>query len=388
VVLCGVFPALPALPALLKIPQPVHKPPPGALFDPGHLPHPLVKPPSGAAHGPREPAFFKIATGTTAGTYFPIGEALAAIISHPIGSVRCEETPRCGPEGMLAVAQTSDGSMRNVAAVEDGRVASALAQADLVDAAYRGRPPFRAGKEMTNLRVIASLYPEAVHLIVRKGSVIKDDAELRGKRVAVGLPGSGTQPTALTVMQAVGLSRRSVKLREVGIYDAADLLRSNDIDAFFFVGGAPVALIHDLYARGEISLISLIGPAFDALRARQPLFQKLIIPALTYASPEDVQTLSVNALWIVSATISDKRVYEITKALWSAGNRKVLENSHELGRHITLESALDGVPIPLHPGAERYYREVGLFDAPTLANGEDKDLLQNPPNGRPVKAGE
>lgn len=382
VTLCGVLLWLPAAATLGKIPHPLPKPPPDVLSDWSHAPRPLAKPSADVLAVPREPTFFKIATGTTAGTYFPIGEALAAMISHPSGSGRCINAAQCGPEGMLAVAQTSDGSIRNVTAVDDGRVASALAQADLVDAAYRGRAPFTPGKALTHLRVIASLYPEAVHLVVAKGSAIRDAADLQGKAVSVGLTGSGTQPTAMTVLKAVGLNRRTVEILELGVFDAADMLRADGLDAFFFVGGAPLALINDLSSRGEVGLVPLSGPAFDALRTRQPLFGQITIPAQIYSRPEDVQTLSVNALWIVSADISEERIYQITRALWHESNREVLLNSHEQAGYITLESALTGLPIPLHPGAERYYREAGLFDVSEPlqegeAEGEAEEIVQN-----------
>ncbi len=352
----------------------------GAAADP-LLPRPLPKP-NFLTPPAREPVFFKIATGTTAGTYLSIGEALAAIISHPQGAGRCETPDMCGPEGMLAVAQASDGSIRNVTAVQAGLVSSALAQANLVDAGYHGRAPFARTGPMHDLRVIANLYPEAVHLVTRRDSSIQSLADLKGKRVSVGRTGSGTQPTALNLLRAVHLNRNNVTILEMNAYDASDLLMANALDALFFVGGTPVPLITNLVSQIPIRLVPLTGEEIDSFRDRNTFLRDEVIPDSTYDSVGEVRTLSVGALWIVNAHVSEQRVYEITRALWNPRNRDILTSGHAQGKRITLQSALDGLTIPLHPGAERYYREVGLLTAQPEA-GPANTFTGTPPGGAP-----
>src|SRR5581483_11352522 len=187
--------------------------------------------------------YFQISTGTTSGTYFPVGELLAGIISHPPGNSRCAQPGVCGPEGLIASTRTSDGAVANVFAVNSGAVDSGLAQADVVADAIAGKAQFARTGAQKHLRVIASLFPEDVHLIAAANSKISRVGDLRGKRVSLGARDSGTLLTAREVLAAFRLSERSLKPG----YETADLgaqkLEEGKIDAMFFIGGAPVPLI-------------------------------------------------------------------------------------------------------------------------------------------------
>ncbi len=311
---------------------------------------------------PPEPSFFKIATGSTGGTYFPIGEALAAIISHPAGSERCEQEYLCGPPGMQAVTQFSNGSVRNIRAVNAGEVASGLAQADLVGAAYMGQGIFAQEGAHDDLRAIANLYQESVHLIVTSQSDITSVSDLNGKSLSIDREGSGTYANARIILEAFNVSLNALELVELDPLEATDLISSGDLDAFFFVGGAPVAIVTELIANGAARLIPIDGLGMEAARNNLIGFEQTMLPASTYGTPNDVPTLGVGALWIVNKNVSEDRIYQITRALWQAENRSLLLENHIMGEQITLARAKSGLPVPLHSGAARYYDERTLMD--------------------------
>src|ERR1700743_285654 len=208
---------------------------------------------------------FAIATGPSSGTYFPVGETIAGLVSHPPGVDRCDRASVCGPEGLIATAQTSPGSYANVLAVNTGRVDSALAQSDVIAQAVQGTGVFR-GKKQTHIRVIAALFPEQIHLVARAKSRINSIALLRGKRVSIGAPGSGTVVTARMVLDAYGMKRARISMDSADT--AAQKLEAGKIDAFFFVGGSPVPLVRALIASGNAVLVPIDGPVRDKLIAQ------------------------------------------------------------------------------------------------------------------------
>ena len=308
-------------------------------------------------------SYFHIGTGSTAGTYFVIGGALARLISQPPGANNCQEGGHCGVPGLISVAQATDGSLANIEAVADGRIESALAQGDLVYRAYRGEGPFRRSGPHRNLRVIAHLYSESIHIVVRRSADIRSLRDLRGKRVSLDRRDSGTYADAVIVLKAFGLRETNFIARYLEQNRAVDAMLAEKLDAFFFVGGYPASGIADLATRGLIDLLPITGTRAAQAMARYPFFLKDEIPAGTYPGIDRVETLSVGAQWIVSADVDEARVYAITQALWNPANRRILDEAHPVGHGIRMERALDGVAIPLHPGAERFYREVHLVES-------------------------
>ena len=301
---------------------------------------------------------FQIATGPTDGTYFPVGQLIAGVVSHPPGVDRCQIPDVCGPEGLIISARTSDGSVANVLAVNAGRVDSGLAQADIVDDAVKGSGPFRHSGRQTHVRVLAGLFDEDVHLVVAAHSKIAKVADLRGKRVSIGGEQSGTLEMARSVLAAYGLSERTIKAR----HDPADMsaaLLGSKVDAFFFVGGAPVPLIDDLIARGQARLVPIDGKGRDRLIKAVRALSSDIIPANTYRGVPALQTVRVRALWIVRDSASVPLVYGIAKSLFHASNRAQLDAAMPATRAIRIDDAATVLPAPLHPGSERYLRELG-----------------------------
>jgi len=302
---------------------------------------------------------FVIATGPTGGTYFPIGQAMAGIISHPHGVDRCDAAGVCGPDGLIASVQTSAGSVENVTDVDSGRVDSGLAQADVVREAVKGEGPFAKTGALKNLAVIAALFPEDVHVVASKKSGIATIAQLRGKRVSLGDEESGTAVTARAVLHAWRISEWRIKASNMDSATAADALDKGKIDAFFFVGGAPVGLVADLIARGRAVLVPVDGAGRTRLLKEDTALSADVIPANTYAGAPATQTVSTRALWIVNDSAPKAIVYGVARALFNPANRMKLDQSHPSAKFIRLDTAASNPPAPLHPGAARFYREAG-----------------------------
>jgi TRAP transporter TAXI family solute receptor len=309
----------------------------------------------------QEMRFFRIGTGGVAGTYYPIAGLIADIISNPPGARPCEKGGSCGVPGLVAIAQSSNGAVANVDAIASGALESGFAQSDVAYWAYTGTGIYEGQGKVENLRAIANLYPESVHIVARAGSGIKSVRELKGKRVSLDEPGSGTLVDARIILEAFGLSEKDLTPSYVKPNQAGAMMGEGQLDAFVIVAGYPTASVSELCASAGCELVPIQGPEVDALLERYPFFAKDRIPAHTYPGVGQTETLSVGAQWLVGAEVDEDLVYGITKALWHENARKLLDDGHIKGRAITLETALDGIAIPLHPGAARYYREVGLI---------------------------
>jgi hypothetical protein len=292
---------------------------------------------------------------------------IATIISNPKGSVRCEVAAACGPEGLVAVALASGGSVDNAEQIGQGTADSGLVQANIASNAYHGAGAFK-GKAQKDLRVIARLYPEAVHLAASKKSGIKSIRDLRGKRVSLDARSAGTAPIAAEILAAEKVDRKSMKIIEASPERSAKMLKEGTLDAFFFVGGAPVDAIADLAEDGLVILVPIKGRAMERLTKAEPFFQPMTIAKGTYPGIVDIETLAVGALWVVNASADETLVYRLTSALFEPTNRPFLERGHPQGRAITRAGAIEGIDIPLHPGAERYYREKGVLPAAPVGN--------------------
>jgi len=303
--------------------------------------------------------FFRIGTGSTAGTYFPVGGIIASAISSPPGSRDCERGGSCGVPGLVAVAQSTRGSVDNVRQIEDGVLESGFSQSDVAYWAYRGEELFLDGGPLKSLRAIANLYPETIHLVARSDAGIKSLADLKGKKISLDRPGSGTRVDALLVLGAAGIEPTDLEVFSLASGAAVEALSEGDIDGFFFVAGTPATAVLELAEAALIDLVPIAGPGIDQLLADRPFFARQILPLRTYPGIGTVETLSVGAQMVVSDRVPEETVYAITRSLWHPSTRLLLDRGHPKGKQIVIEQALDGLGIPLHPGAERYYREVG-----------------------------
>ncbi|HZP99559.1 MAG TPA: TAXI family TRAP transporter solute-binding subunit [Reyranella sp.] len=316
-----------------------------------------------AAPGARaqEITFFRILTGGTVGTYFPIGGVIANAISNPPGSRPCNEGGSCGVPGLVATSVASNGSVANAAAIGAGSAQSGFVQSDVAYWAYTGTGIYQGRPKIDTLRAICNLYSESIHLVVRTGTGIKSVADLRGKRVSLDEPGSGTLVDARLILSAFGLEEKDLKAEYLPAQRVADSLKDGKIDAFFSVAGWPQSAVAELAATVGIELIPIQGAGAEKLIKQYNFFSVDEIPDGAYKGVAGVKTVGVHALWVTSSKQSDELIYKITAALWNSSTRKLLDSGHAKGRDIRLETALQGVGIPLHPGAEKFYREQGLI---------------------------
>jgi len=312
---------------------------------------------------------FEIATGPVAGTYFPMGELIARVVSHPPGLARCEKSAQCGPPGVIVSAKTSDGAVANVLAVNDGSVASGLAQGNVVADAVAGRGAFRKDGRQTHIRVMADLFPESMQLLVSARSPIKSVADLKGKRVSLGNANSGSDVIASEILAAYEVHPRKIVRETYEI--SGGLLREGKIDAFFFLGGAPNVLIADMVGRGQAKLVPIDGPGRNRLIAKVKGLSADLIPTGAYRGTKRVETISCHTLWIVKDTAPPDAVYDLVRALYHPGNRPMLEQGPSPAQEIKLGETASLLSVPLHPGAAQFYREVGQLP-PTPPNPQKK----------------
>ncbi|WP_172331679.1 TAXI family TRAP transporter solute-binding subunit [Mangrovicoccus sp. HB161399] len=313
----------------------------------------------------QSPTFFRIGTGSAGGTYFPIGGMIANAISAPPGSRPCDEGGQCGVPGLIAIAQSTTASVYNCQAVESGELEAGMASTDVVRAMYMGEGKFE-GKPHPKLRIVAKLYPEDLHLVLPKGSDIKTMADLEGKRVGIAEAGSGTQVAVLHMLEQWGITRDNIEEAELNNSQSAERLADGQLDAYFYVAGWPVAAMVQLASTKGMDLVSFSDGDMDKIAEVEPAYMPSLIPAGAYEGVDyDVNTPAVTALLVVSEDLDEELVYGITKALWNDNSRKLFDSGHAKGKQITLETAisgLDGLGVPMHPGAEKFYKEAGMME--------------------------
>lgn len=296
----------------------------------------------------QERVFFGIATGGTGGTYYPLGGMLAQVISN---------NSDLGDKKISATAETGNASVANATLLGRGAIESAFVAADVLDAAYNGKNQFD-GKAIKNLRALGALYPETVQLVSQPG--IKSFSDLKGKSISSGSPGSGQWQLLGDLLAAYGMERDDVKEDYSSFSQSAEKIKDGNLNASLITAGSPTSSIVELSNSHAVNIIPLTGAPIDKLRESQPYYAKTILPAGTYKGiDKDVETIAVRAIWGTHAGLSDDVAYAVTKALYE--NTDTLAKVHVKGKEITLQTALESISIPLHPGAERYYREKGLI---------------------------
>lgn len=312
----------------------------------------------------QSPTFFRIGTGGAGGTYFPIGGTIANGISAPPGSRPCDEGGQCGVPGMIAIAQSTTASVFNNAAVQNGELEAGMAAADVTRSMYLGEGKFD-GKPHEKLRIVANLYPEDLHLVMPKGASIDSLADLAGKRVGIAQAGSGTQVAVLQMLEAWGVTRDNMDEAELNNSQSAERLADGQLDAYFYAAGWPVAAMVQLSSTKGMSLHSFSDDDLTKINGIIPAYIPSEIPGGVYEGVDETsKTPAVSALLVVSSDLDEELVYGITKALWNDNTRKLLDNGHAKGKQITAETALDGIAalgVPLHGGAEKFYKEAGLL---------------------------
>ena len=286
-----------------------------------------------------------LATGGTAGTYYPFGGAMAKIWNSKI-------------KDMNVTAQTSGASGENIRLINKKEVELALVQSDTLDQAWNGKEAFK--EPLKGMSVIATLYPEIVQVVVRADSPIKTFADLKGMKVGVGAPGSGTEINFRQLMDIYGLKKEDVNGQYLSYSESAEAFKDKHIDAFIATAGIPNAAIMDVSTQNDIRILPIPADVSAKILKKYPFFAAVTIPANTYKGvTQDVPTVAVNAVLIVGNQLKPEMVYQLTKALFE--NQAELASAHAKGKEVSLKYAVQGVSVPFHPGAVKYYKEKGLM---------------------------
>ncbi|WP_321495418.1 TAXI family TRAP transporter solute-binding subunit [uncultured Desulfobacter sp.] len=304
-----------------------------------------------SAAGAGDRIFFGIATGGTGGTYYPLGGVLAQIISDKVV---------VDGNKLFATAETGNASVANAMLLSRNGIESAFVAADILDAAYKGTKQFD-GKSLKNLRALGALYPETVQVVVRATAGVKTIFDLKGKSISSGSPGSGQWQLLGDLLGAYGMDRKTdIKEDYSSFAQSVEKIRDGDLDASLITAGTPTASVLELANHHNIMILPLSGAPIKALQAVQPYYSSIILPARTYTGQtEDVETIAVRAIWATHDKLDNTLAYNVVKALYE--NTDALSRWHVKGKEISLAKALESVSIPLHPGAEKYYREKGLI---------------------------
>ena len=288
--------------------------------------------------------FISIATGGTGGTYYPLGGGIAEIISRNV------------PEFQVT-SETGNASAANINLIGTHQIEMAFAQNDIAFWAAKGMSPFK--EKYDNIRVVASLYPEHVHCVTLKGSGVSDIMDIKGKRVSVGAPGSGVLGDVTALLKVAGIKFADMQTDFLDFNNTTQRFKDGQLDVGFVVAGYPTSSLMDLATTHNIDLVSFNDDFMAKLVKEFPFFIKDVIPAGTYNGVNrDTPTPAVMAMLVCDAQLSDDVVYKFTKALWD--NIADLHKVHAKAKLITLETALDGVSVPVHPGAAKFYTEKGM----------------------------
>lgn len=304
---------------------------------------------------------FRIATGGLTGVYHPIGKLIAYGLTEAAEKATAHENGMQGVPGYIGVAQNSAGSIENVRAVASGDIEAGLVQADVAAWAFHGDHVFDGEEDVRVVRAVASLYPEELQIVTRRDANIRDVLDLRGKRISVDELGSGTLSVMRIVLRACGLSEKDLQPVYLKPVFTHDRIVSGELKGFVMMAGAPMEAVTQLSDIVDVSLVPIAPEMASRINAQFPYLVPGEIPAGVYPGVPNTPTLQVHALLVVSAAAPEDLIYQVTNALWSERMLTLLKQGHPQGKSVTLETALDGISIPLHPGAERFYGEHGML---------------------------
>ncbi|MGA7994316.1 MAG: TAXI family TRAP transporter solute-binding subunit [Bradyrhizobium sp.] len=298
-----------------------------------------------AAPAARAQGFINVLTGGTSGVYYPLGVAIGKIYSDKIPDVKTQ-------------VQATKASVENLILLQQGRGEIAFALGDSLKAAWDGDEEAGFKSKLDKLRTIGAIYPNYIQIVATADSGIKTLADLKGKSLSVGAPKSGTELNSRAILAAAGLSYKDIgKVEYLPFAESVDLMKNRQLNATLQSAGLGVASLKDLSTSTEITVVSVPKEVVEKIG---PPFKPVTIPANTYAGQDkDVQTAAVINYLVTSSAVSDDLAYQMTKLIYES--LPELANAHASGKEIKLENAASGSPVPLHPGAIRYYKEKGLI---------------------------
>lgn len=282
--------------------------------------------------------FLSLLTGGTQGTYYALGGTFADLISTDTG--------------IKTTAEVSQASAANMTALQEGKGEIAFVQTDIAYYATEGKLMFE-GNKIDTISALGALYPETVQLVTTEASGIKSYADLKGKKVSVGAPGSGTYANAEQLLEIHGLTMDDIKAQNLDFGESTDGLQSGQIDAAFITAGTPTGAVEALNATTKVNIIGVDPGKADEIIEKYPYYAKDTVKAGTYGIANDVETVSVLAMLAVKKDLPEDVVYSMTKAIYDNTNKI----SHDKGKFIKAETGLDGISIEIHPGAQKYFDE-------------------------------
>lgn len=286
-----------------------------------------------------------MATGGTSGTYFALGSAMATQINELVPSIK-------------VTANSTGASMENIRNIATGESDFALVQNDVLDYADKGIELFN-GEKKENLSVIATLYPEVCQIVVAADSGIGSVADLKGKRVSVGDVGSGVEANARQILAAYNMTFDDIKASHLSFKESANNFKDKQLDAFFVTAGVPNTAIVELSVTNPIKILTIEPEVRKALIEKYPFYGEVTIPADVYKTDSEATTLAVMATLIAREDLDENVVYEVTKALF--GNLEKLGTAHAKGKELSVEQAISSISIDMHPGAAKYFKEIGAL---------------------------
>jgi len=292
---------------------------------------------------------FIIASGAVDGAYYPIAGAISRMTSDSRDL------------NFLVAVESTAGSIANVQLLKSGEADFALLQNDVAYYAFNGITlEAFAGKPVKSMSGVFSVYPEIVHVVARKSADVRSVRDLKGKRVVLGAPGSGAEQNALQVLKAHGIRETDLRtMQSIARTTALDQLKAGAVDAVFVSTALGAPVIADAMASGKLTLIGISDAVGDSLRRSYPFYTLEKIPANAYPGLEhDVTSAGVMAILVARSGVPDELVYSLTRAVFD--NLPQFQSSHPSARHLTLHTALSGMALPLHPGAERYFQQNGI----------------------------
>jgi TRAP transporter TAXI family solute receptor len=290
-------------------------------------------------------SFINVLTGGTSGVYYPLGVAIGKIYSDKIPNVKTQ-------------VQATKASVENLVLLQQGRGELAFTLGDSLKAAWEGDEEAGFKAKLDKLRTIGAIYPNYIQIVATAESGIKTLADLKGKSLSVGAPKSGTELNSRAILAAAGLSYKDLgKVEYLPFAESVDLMKNRQLNATLQSAGLGVASLKDLSSSSEITVVSVPKEVVDKIG---PPFVSVTIPANTYnGQDKDVPTAAVVNYLVTSSAVSDDLAYQMTKLIFES--LPELANSHIAGKEIKPETAAMGSPVPLHPGAIRYYKEKGLI---------------------------
>lgn len=327
------------------------------------VPMAFAAPAMGTAADPSRLTFFRIGTGPTAETLYALGTAISAGISRPPGGSPCDEGGVCGVPGLIAVAQSRDGSISSIRDLRDGELESALIHADIAYWALTGGGPFSEEPGVPDLRVIADLIPVSMHAVVRADSTVTKFRELKGKTVSLGPRDSGVAQFVEMLLRINGVTLNDIEPLYLRPGPASDAMLTGDIDAFFDMGAAPIDAVSELNQELPIRLLPIDRNSIQTLRGFFPFLKDGMIASNAYADVAETTTLTLGVQWVTRAPTDPVLIGDITRALWQSDTAELFNLNNPGHRFPSIrEGRQDGL-VPLHPGAASYYETRDAADS-------------------------